>query len=228
MKDKNFFIILIIVSILLIPIAYTSKSNYIVLISVIIPLLSVTLLSMHLGRKYKVKLFQFLLGDFTLQDTESVNRFLYRRSERWVYDTYRNVSGVVVVLLIGLLANIGLQSLIIPGISLISVGIALSIVTFNYSRVFDIRDVDNFILSSAKRFYLASIFAIGLLILIFGYKFIPTTNFIFIPFPFMATYLEFLLKGYFIIWMGFFLTNTLRYLLEGFILSLKETIIFDK
>jgi hypothetical protein len=186
------------------------------------------LLTFYLGWGRKVKFFKFLIGDFSLNDTIVVNKIIYvkKRRESYINGRYQNL--VVLLFPIFFIVHFtNLYSLIVTGLSLISVAGALTIMTFNYYRVSEIEA--DIIFSTAKRFYLSTIFGIFLLFSIFVFKMVTpvNTDVIYSTYPFLITYLKIVISNLTIMLVLFFVIPSVRYLLEGLILILKENIKFN-
>jgi hypothetical protein len=229
-KDIYSFIIFFILIITLACVSFIYKSSTIFSYFAMLNILFLALLFFHLGREKKVKFFQFLIGDFTMEDTSGINKIIYgKRPEFYVYTTYRNATYAVIIPVFALINSINLYALIVTGLSIISVGGALSIMTFNYFRVKEKNEESN-IFSSAKRFYLSTILGIFLLFSVLIFKAVPPVNtneIIFLIYPFLISIFKIVINAIGILLIAFFLTTAIRYLIEGFILSLKETIILD-
>jgi len=115
-------------------------------------------------------------------------------------------------------------------LSLISVGIAVSILTFEYAHA--IRDPDDYptVFDSARRFYLATIFTLFFLVFVVILKFLT---------PFSADIVYYNLLSYAICYVKgigagvsifacmLLLPLSIRYFIEGFILVLKGTVDFE-
>jgi hypothetical protein len=230
-KDKYFFLALTLLIFILAFLSFIYKSYNLFTYEVLTAIILFILLFWQLGRIYKVKVFQFLIGDFVLSDSLKVNKFIYDTDEIKIYRLYLNSSWIAIFLFLLFFNDVSLLTLIIPGLTLISIGTALSILTFNYSRATDCGIENNFIYSSAKRFFLSTIYAILMLLSIMIYKIIPVItnlNISFSPFPFAIASIQSILMGVILIFISFFFIKAFRYLFEGFVLSINETIIFDK
>lgn len=247
--------------------------------SLMVIIISTILLS---GVEHNFKFCKLIMGNFSLNDSEKVDKYIYnvskiqkRKKKRGELETkiqelrklklgdqelkilertakrskileteitqiqkkriqknylYPSVFLIMLFVIIIKYFKISTSFLIVPGLSSVSIGAALGILTFNYAKIVENNNTDNLIFSSAKRFYLSTVYAIfSLIFILVAYSMVPfvKNNIIFTPPVIIITYLKLcLFVG--TLFLSFYLfTITLRYLYEGLVLVLKETIIFE-
>ena len=226
-KDKYFLIILLIISFITALVTLIFKSLFLFGIYVTTIFIFFIALLLILGLVYNVKIFKFIIGDFTLSDTTDINKFIYGNSELNVHRAYHAVRiGISIIFLI-ILGYVSVKNLIITGLSIISIGVALSILTFSYYSNVN----EKILLSSAKRFYLATILAILSLISLITIKvtLFPTfTTPVISDYQLTLVCFMMAISAIGVILSAFLLTLTLRYLIEGLIISIKETLILKE
>ncbi|MCE7698219.1 MAG: hypothetical protein K8E24_005080 [Methanobacterium paludis] len=280
-KSKWVFIILVIFTFVIAFLSYMEKSVLLFDIATImvVPIISLIL---FLGIEHNFKLCKLIMGNFSLNDSEKVAKYIYKNAlksqkrkkkikefETRIHELKKskievheieslektlkklksseteitqlqeerirkNYLIVAISLIVSFFAvinsfKISISFLIVPGLSLISIGAALGVLTFNYAKIAERNNTNNLIFSSAKRFYLSTIFAIFLLVLILiECNLFPVMKhpIIFTPYDFIVTYLEFCLSNSILLLSFYLSATTLNYLYEGFVLVLKETITF--
>lgn len=231
---KKVLIILLITIFLLTSISYIEKSKTTFSLTVLLtPFVPIFLL--NLGAQYDNKICKIIMGSFHLKDSEELNSHIYRNyseSEN-PQKMYILIASVVFVLLYAAINffKINISSLIIPGLSLVSIGAALGILTFNYAKNIEtVGNINTIIFSSAKRFYLSTLFAIFslFLILILAEFFHPIQGTAFLsPSSFLIASLESFIGNFSLLFFYYLFATALRYLYEAIFLVLKETIIVE-
>ena len=122
------------------------------------------------------------------------------------------------------------ETFLVISLSLISVGIAVSILTFGYAHA--IRNPDDYptIFDSARRFYLATIFSIFFLVFVVILKFLTpfSPDMVYYDvFTYVVSYLKGVGVGLSIFAWMLLLPLSIRYFIEGFILVLKGIVDFE-
>jgi len=229
----NKFIIMDLLVILLIPISLlfgyiTLNSNY-VLISTFPLMWFSYILIYYIGFEKKIKLIQFLLGDFTLKN-DNKNQITTLFDKFWIDRTYLLIGTPVGFSLILFSQYVSPNSLIIGYLSLISISIALTILTFNYKKALsDNPNEKELLLAGARRLFLGSIYAIFTIIPLFLlYIQNPLPRIITQePLQFIGIFLRYATNSIVTVFFILIISITVIYLLDGLILSLKENIEFN-
>lgn len=202
-------------------------------------LLSIILLTYHLiyylGWNKKVKIFQFLLGDFTLRNDVNIDKLIYTNS--WLdneYKYYLIISTFFSIPLVLFASKTTISSLILISLSLLSIGVAFTILSFNYTNVLsslgkkDSKEKD-ILFSSARRFFLGSIYSVFLLVILIFMRFLtPLTTVINQdPVQFIGISMNYTVNYVCNVVFIILVAMTLKQFIEGLILSLRVNIKFN-
>lgn len=178
------------------------------------------------------KLFTVIqFGNFRLKDDINFTEVIFDKSSGRIVTLYRFIPAILGSIIVTYINLRNPDSFLFTGLSIISVGIALSILTFNYYNSLADGENKKLILSSAKRFYLATIIGIFVLILILFYKNVGTPGFTTSEmFPNLSlsiqNYFQLLIHTFSGLLYLYLLFTSIDYLFEGLFLSLKGTIEF--
>lgn len=234
-KLKKISLIIISFSIFVGCIAYTTKSSRYTGFSVLILGWFFLVLFMNpngfsvlgffLDIKEDIDIYKFLFG----------KDFDYANS--WKFIAYQYIIMVIPLIISAVILFFNYIPLLVGpgttlGISLISLGAALGILSFNYYNALPDSDDKEIIFSSAKRYFMATILAIISLLLIVTVGYVNSSMInieqqIFLsPFNFISYYLIFAVYTVSLIFYTLFLMMTLRHFIEGIILSFKGTLDF--
>jgi hypothetical protein len=180
----------------------------------------------------KKRVFQFLTGNFILKgDSTNDKIYIYGHFSSLVKLISQYIGFIPLVVILIYVNNLNGESLLIVGLTLISVGIALSILTFEYAHA--IRKPNDYpiIFDSARRFYLATIFTVFFLIFVVILKFVTPFSPDMVYYnllSYIISYFRGILVGISIFASMLLLPLSIRFFIEGFILVLKGTVDFEK
>ena len=178
------------------------------------------------------QIFKFLTGNFVLRGDRS-DELIYIYGEKfsnWVKIFYKYI-GLIPLIVIFLYMNFTSgETLLIVSLSLISVGIAVSILSFEYSQSVKGKVEKSMMYDGARRFYLATMFSIFFMVFVVVLKFLTpyTPNMMdFNLLNYLVSYLKGLGVGISIFLSILFLPVSVRYFIEGFIITIRGTVDFD-
>lgn len=206
------------------------KNSEMVLIAPFSVVLMLTVMFYAFNWKEK-GIFKFLTGNFVLRGEHSdENTCIYgERFSKWVEIVSKYI-GLIPLIVIFLYVNFTSgETLLIISLSLISVGIAVSILTFEYSQSVKSKLEKSMVYDGARRFYLATIFSIFFMIFVVVLKFLTpyTPNMMdFNLLNYLTSYLKGLGVGISIFLSILFLPLSVKYFIEGFIITIKGTVEF--
>lgn len=212
-------------------VGFILKNSEMVIIAPFSIVLMLTVMFYTFNWKEK-RIFKFLTGNFVLRGDRS-DEIVYIYGEkfsRWVKLFYKYI-GLIPLIVIYLYLNFtNGETLLIVSLSLISVGIAVSILTFEYSQSVKSKVEKSMMYDGARRFYLATIFSIFFMVFVVVLKFLTpfTPNMIdFNLLNYLLSYLKGLGVGISIFLSILFLPVSVRYFIEGFIITIKGTVDFE-
>lgn len=179
------------------------------------------------GRVKKIKTFQFLIGDFNLKEDINIIQLVYRKVS--IYNHFYALTSVISIIFLLFIIYVSVQFLFTVGIGLISIGIALGILNFNYFNTLENKKDKKLVLAGAKRFFIVAIlglfalFSTAILLISSPLPTILSKNI----FDFIVIYFKTLIYILNTLLIILLLPNALRFLIEGLILSFKGIILFD-
>lgn len=219
-----------IIILLLAILGYNTKNTNYVFISPFLTIFFLLVLFYAMNWKKK-RVFQFLTGNFILKgDSADDSIYIYGRFTSWVKLISQYIGFLPLFVILIYVNDLNGESLLIISLSLISVGIALSILTFGYAHAIRVPQDYPSIFDGARRFYLATIFTVFFLVFVVLLKFLT---------PFSPNMVDYNLLSYIICYakgigvgVSIFgcmlaLPLSIRFFIEGFILVLKGMVDFD-
>lgn len=212
-------------------IGFMTKNTNIVFISPFAMVLMLTVMFYTFNWQEK-RIFKFLTGNFVLKGDRS-DELIYIYGEKfskWVKLFYKYI-GLIPLFVIFLYVNFtDGETLLIVSLSLISVGIAVSILTFEYSQSVKNKAEKSMMYDGARRFYLATLFSIFFMVFVVLLKFLTPYTLSMVNYNllnYIISYLKGMGVGISIFLSILFLPVSVRYFIEGFIITIKGTVDFE-
>lgn len=238
MKYNKFLIIyLCIISLIgiisLILLYITKESKLYLGISISLVLLTYIIIY-YLGWNKKIKTFQFLLGDFTFNNDVDIKKWIYTKS--WPQNEYKDyliISTYISIPLVYLANNTPITTLVIIVLSLLSIGVAFTVLSFNYTNTLNSMDEapeekKNLMFLSARRFFVGAIYSFFLLIFLVFLRILTPlpTEITQEPIQFIRIFLTYILNSICGVFFAILFAMSFKNYLEGLILSLRVNIKF--